>query len=135
MTDPSLPVLACNAAIEVDDLILGRTTELLAVRQLGQVLAAALTDAGALPASDPAMVSALNSAIGDSALSSQPTTTRELIEQAASISGALNRASRSVDVATLSRLRAFCLALSRRASSFRFSPMPASAGTSNMRST
>jgi len=118
-----LAILACQAAIELDNVILRRSTPRHAVRDLASKIREAVNVPDpALPSSllDPNTTVALNRAIGGL------TTLDELLERAQQVSERLLHVS-SLTVASVGNeeweeLRRFCLALSRHAASLRQAP-------------
>jgi hypothetical protein len=111
----------------LDNLILGRDSQLTAVCSLSELISETLTNPQGVTATsapaNPAALTVINRAIGDSNLLPKGlTTVKELVEEAARISQTLrdvsNDTERPVSTGSLDvdKLRAFCLALSRVAS-------------------
>ena len=133
------PGLACHAAIELDNLLRGRSAEVHAVAMLASVLAGTRSSCqggapvtfGLLfdPSSDPTDAVTVNRALRDSQVAeAEPRTVDELVGELKRIESTLRAISEqpqtvvSRDAAELERMRAFCLALSRRSASERESP-------------
>jgi hypothetical protein len=122
-----LPLLACDAAFELDNLILGRPTGLESVKRLRETLAELLTDYSgpSCPSSlfNPTMALALNNAISDARQQEPVRRLAELMDHAKQYAGQLERLVAShhskFEEKELKELRTFCLALSKRAFAFR----------------
>ena len=119
-----LPSLASHAAVELDDVILGRVKSLAAVEQLASVMSEFLTSADKadqLTASvDPRTMVIVSRAINDSGLagSSPLTKVKDLQQEADVISKKLRSltepdALKKLDHDALEKMRAFCLKLSK----------------------
>ncbi len=123
-----LASLACNAAIELDNLILGRSPALDAVRKLSYRLTEELPNATDLASPkylvDPSTVVVLSRVIRESSWAAQPSEVQELTRTAGEIAQRLlavsdDPATESGDATGLQRLRSFCLVLSKRVASAR----------------
>jgi hypothetical protein len=118
-----LPSLASLAAIELDDLVIGRADiHLDAVRRLAKALASWVQSEGEGSAAvklDPSRLFVINRAFEDSTvIERRPTTVDELVQITTDLTRSLeNLTSEQRDKHNLERLRSFCLALSRRAAS------------------
>jgi hypothetical protein len=128
-----LPIVACHAAIEIDDLHLNRQPiELESINRLVALISESIpqTDGPSSPnwLHDPSTVVVVNRAINDALPSRQISTVTELVKEASRIISGF--AELIDDPATfrqqkpeaLIEMRAFCLALSRRASAAKKSP-------------
>jgi hypothetical protein len=123
-----LASLACDAAIEIDNLLTDPNQPVSAVRVLAERLTQELPDATDLTCPkylvDPSMVTVMSRAISESSLAGQPTEMRELTRAAGQIARLLvgvsddPPASRS-DPRLLELLRSFCLLLSKVAAASR----------------
>lgn len=123
-----LPSLATHAALELDNLILGLSRELHAVKHLALIMngdKVEYSGISSLPRSlhnDPMTAFVVNRAIHESGLSEHaPTTVNELIKHAEAISKRLKAVIRAPkksrnDLEELKKLRDFCLKLSSLAS-------------------
>jgi hypothetical protein len=123
-----LPSVACRAAIELDNLILDRSTGLRAVHTLVRDIEESFTTIKE-PASpnsllNPTTAVVINGAIRDSMEEAPPKSISGLVEEAAKIVVRLKNVLadpstyRTTRSAELEQMRSFCLALSRRASAF-----------------
>ena len=122
-----LASLACDAAIELDNLILGRSEALDAVHRLATTISEVLSSTAQTSAQiawlDPTTVVVMKRAIDDSIAPKTPVTTvPELVQEANKIKKRLiglegNTSSLKLqDMKDIEQMRAFCLALSKRAS-------------------
>ena len=120
--DPGLPFLAAQAAIELDNLLLGRSSPLEAVKLLAERMrnASENTEApeGSKTLMDLSTVEVFSSALHASQ-GQRVQTLIELTREAWTIAGALDASKVSQPKEVLQSLRAFCVALSRCASSYR----------------
>ena len=124
-SENDLSSLACRAAIDLDNLIIGRGTNLNGLRRLATAISTALSPSGhaadALPL-NPTAVVMMNRAIHDSNWSAEPlTSVEDLVKQAQQITDSLKHLAESVrpeenraDTNSV-RLRIFCLSLSKLA--------------------
>jgi hypothetical protein len=129
-TPPDLPTLACEAAIEIDDLVRGRGSDLTAVR----LLAATIADSVRLeeltsPASllYPATAIMLRRAIGSVPGAGEPRKLDELLNTAGEYVKSLRKLgaegmTTSPPSEELATLRALCVALSTHAGTAHRSP-------------
>jgi len=130
------PALACHAAVELDNLLRGRGTEVQAVALLASALSGTqpALQGGAPtafrllfdPSSDPTDAVTVNWAIRDSQITeAAPRTLNELVGELKRIELSLKsiseqpQAMAARNAAELERMRTFCLALSRRSASER----------------
>lgn len=125
-----LATLACNAAIELDNLLIGQSQSptLPAVRKLAHRLARELP---ALPDAtsgkylvDPSTVVVMNRVIRESSWLGRPGQVEELVQTAEKVAQQLLAVTGNPDGArsdrgNLEQLRAFCLTLSKRAAAAR----------------
>jgi hypothetical protein len=131
--ESDLSSLACHAAAELDNLLLGRSAELQAVERLAALLADRIEGVPE-PASpnsmlDPTTAAVVKRAIGDSTTPATPlTTVHQLVQEAARIRKQLDRIianpknMKEAERSELESMRSFCLALSERASAEEESP-------------
>ncbi len=126
-----LPSLACDAAIELDNLILKRSKKLESVNRL----ITTISEAGLvrnhdeegvigfryIDVIDPLMALVLNGAIGDSKFSISKETVQELLGEAKKLTMKLKNIvsdpekASGEEIEETKRLKSFCLALSKRA--------------------
>jgi hypothetical protein len=117
-----LASLASQAAIELDDLLLGRRKDLTAVGVLVDKIAAGLPEGKPL---DATTVVAIQRALIDTPGSKQTTTVSELQSSAAEMTARLSGLITEEDVKgsdVLERLRSFCVALSKHSTALQRSP-------------
>lgn len=123
--DIDLPSLSCHAAAELDNIILGRATDLAATRQLTKLLSEDVSPGSLLPTPssllpDPVTAVIMTQAIDDALLSVSPLSTlHEVAAEAKKIQHRLQSvvdAPQMQDEKDLREMRSFCLALSKRAS-------------------
>lgn len=117
-----LASLASQAAIELDDLILGRRKDLTAVGVLIDKIAAGLPEGKPL---DATTVVAIQRALIDTPGSKQTTTVSELQSSAAEMTARLSGLITGGDVKAadvLEQLRSFCVALSKHSTALQRSP-------------
>jgi hypothetical protein len=127
-----LASLACQAAIELDNLILDRSTTLDSVRRLVATIAESVPESMDVfsPSSllDPTAVLVLNRAIGDTVPGKAPTRVDELVRQASRMMQQLSEMianpghSRVSRLPELKQMRSLCLAVSKHASAATPSP-------------
>lgn len=96
-------LIASQAAIDLDNLLLGKRTNLSSVKELVQILKTHTGSPGAL--------TLVSHAMNESDYSPRPKTVAELVEQASTVVGDLEQANSSA-VPNISKLRHFCAALS-----------------------
>ncbi len=117
-----LASLASQAAIELDDLLLGRRKDLTAVGVLVDKIAAGLPQGKPL---DATTVVAVQRALIDTPGSKQTTTVSELQSSAAEMTARLSGLITESDVkapSLLEQLRSFCVALSKHSTALQRSP-------------
>ena len=117
-----LASLASQAAIELDDLLLGRRKDLTAVGVLVDKIAAGLPEGKPL---DATTVVAVQRALIDTPGSKQTTTVSELQSSAAEMTARLSGLITESDVKApnlLEQLRSFCVALSKHSTALQRSP-------------
>jgi hypothetical protein len=119
-----LASLASQAAIELDDLFLGRRKDLTAVGVLVDKIAAGLPEGKPL---DATTVVAVQRALIDTPGSKQTTTVSELQSSAAEMTARLSGLINGGDVKppapdVLEQLRSFCVALSKHSTALQRSP-------------
>jgi len=120
--EPGLSFLASQAAIELDNLLLGRKTTLEAVQLLGRRLNAATEavegSAGRRTLMDAPTVSILSNAISASR-SKNLRTLDELASESWKMANDLQDTTESANQQALKKLRSFCVCLSQIARSYR----------------
>jgi hypothetical protein len=117
-----LASLASQAALELDDLLLGRRKDLTAVGVLVDKIAAGLPEGKPL---DATTVVAVQRALIDTPGSKQTTTVSELQSSAAEVTARLSGLITGSDVKApnlLEQLRSFCVALSKHSTALQRSP-------------
>ena len=122
--DADLPLIAAKAAVELDMLAAERPTDMASVQILIEMLQNSVVYEEAAPKSflDASTVTLMNYAITSSNWSTAPTTVSDVACQAAKIAETLNKAVQEKGPkAVIAKLRNFCIALSRCASSYRHS--------------
>ena len=126
-----LPSVACQAAIELDNLILGRTNELPSVRELSARISKEVPQMSDLNSPlfvDLSTVVALHGTLKESRITPPSDEIGELTRQAKEIVSRLNTisddppAARSSDLEELKKLKEFCLILSRRSATASMHP-------------
>jgi hypothetical protein len=119
-----LPSVASRAAIELDNLLLNRSTDLGATQRLADIIAKSFprnAEANApAPFVNPTTAMVVNRAIADANIDKLASRVDELIRHARELANTLQsvtaQAERSsIDEQRLQVMRAFCVALSRRA--------------------
>ncbi len=123
-----LPSLACQAAIELDNLILGYSTDLEAVRRLISYISGSFTTVSDLStgvsALDATTAVLIRRALHDSELARAVPNLEELVIQAKDVTSRLQRlvdeprALKEYARAELGPMRSFCLTLSKHALGF-----------------
>ena len=124
-----LPSLACRAAVELDNLGLGRSSGLESVRKLSLSLKKSLPEVAdfASPSSlfDPTMAIVVNGAISDTKQAEPIRQMAELLGETKNITDRLENLLQDPDefcrtsLDQVKELRSFCLALSKRAFGFK----------------
>lgn len=126
-----LPSVACQAAIELDNLILGRTNELPSVRELSARISAEVPEMSDLNSPvfvDLLTVVALHGTLKESRITIPSDEIGEFTRQAGVIASLLNRvsddprAARSSDLEELKKLKEFCLILSKQSAAASMNP-------------
>ncbi len=123
--DPALPLLASEAAIELDTIIAGEEVEPRAIHRLAKILRNSLeTSAETAPGStgakslmDPATINVLSRALVTSG--DEVTDLQQLIVKAGSLADRLVETNSTTKPETLEWFRTFCVALSRYAAAYR----------------
>ena len=117
--DGDLPLLAARAAVELDRFRLGRETDLAAVKLLAGRIKNSIEEieAGGTKrfSMDPPTVTVISYAAEESKWTSSPATMEDLVKVACAISKDLSEPSTLSDV---TRVRDFCIALSRCSASY-----------------
>ena len=129
--DPNLPLLASQAAIELDNLIQNKTTELSATKRLATLLSRSFEAKQGVPSyhslSDPATMTVVSRALLASHWGVQVLTISDLAREAVSVAERLQNTRADADRKSLEVVRAFCAALSECAASYlqsRYSQLP-----------
>jgi len=130
--ESDVPSLACQAAIELDNILLDRPCGTDSVCRLARIISRSIPDeqdpSSANWLLDPTAVVVVNRAIGDSTRRQPFSTVKELVREAGEL---VQRFHKLIDDSEgfkkknsddLKKMRAFCLALSRRASAAKKSP-------------
>lgn len=125
-TDANVPLLAIEAANEIDELIEGRPAELQSVARLAEVLkqsfplggAGGGTKGGGTDFVDSGTVTVFSQALDEYCHGRTISTMKELVEHAIEIVKTLETAKKDSPTAGLEKLRDFCIALSSAASAF-----------------
>ncbi len=129
-----LETVACEAAIELDNLIRGRSQIAASVKKLADRLTKELPEATDLSSIkhlvDPSTVIVLSGAISELLGAGQPNEVQELTRAAGRVAQRLLAVSNDPegsrgDILSLEQLRGFCLALSKRAAAARGSAIEA----------
>jgi hypothetical protein len=129
--EPDLPTLACDAAVEIDDLVRGHQRDLAAVRLLAATIADSVkVEELTSPASllHPATAIMLGRAIGSvPGGAGEPRKLNELLKTAGEYVRSLTRLVEATEASPpsrdeLTKLRAFCVALSTHAGATHRSP-------------
>lgn len=129
--DTELPFIASKAAMELDDLGRGKTSTLKATRQLASILKSATSqgqESGTKGFIDPPSAAVFSKAL-KVAMVGRPLSSKDALLQAASdMAETLNSAGPDpADTSSISKLRDFCLELSRYSLTYRdrvFAPVP-----------
>ncbi|HUY32086.1 MAG TPA: hypothetical protein VMV69_04840 [Pirellulales bacterium] len=127
-----LPAVACHAAVELDNLVLDRPGGFVSVARLISLISESIPQEHD-PASpnwlrDPTAVVVVNRALGDATPPKSISTVDELVKEAGSLVQRFSELVRNPtkfrqsNTNELNEMRAFCLALSRRASATKRSP-------------
>ena len=121
--DPDLPLLASQAAIELDTLIRKKTTKLSATRRLASMLSKSFprTEEGKEPKFfiDPAAATLITRAFHQSHGGGQPVrTVNDLRREASKVALSLKNTSPGAGQKSLVEARAFCAALAESAASY-----------------
>lgn len=125
--DADLPFLSSRAAIELDNVVLGRPTELSSVKALVRRLSNSFEPIHetATPRSlmDPATLTVVSRAISGSQWTSKLTTVDQLVTEAWNLTSSMKKSSEdrtsTPEKQVLERMRDFCVALSKCAASYR----------------
>jgi hypothetical protein len=121
--DPDFSFLASQAAVELDNLSLGRQTRVENVRRLGRILEASVKSTSSVGTrgafGSTGTLGVFGRAIEASASGHPRLTMSELIDEAWKMAEQLSASSGSEDKNHLKQLRTFCVALSRASASFR----------------
>jgi hypothetical protein len=125
--DPDLPLLASQAAIELQCVLRGdKNGSLKAVQRLGDRLEASFRRSGngtvLSRAADPSMVCLVHTALNEVKWAGPVTTLDELFSHATKLAESLRTSESSSEPQGLVRVRDFCAALARCAAAFRRSP-------------
>lgn len=120
--DPDLPLLASQAAIEVDRVIRQQPIGFTAVKKLASLLSNSV-EVGPDPGStfaliDPTTAALVTRAFRVSKVGADVRTVDELAHKAWDIAQSLNKSDESSDAESLLTIRAFCVALSECAASY-----------------
>lgn len=119
--DPDLPLLASQAAIELERLRIGKPIGLCAVHRLSKRLAASFkksNEGSPKHNPDPSTVSLLSLTLNESKFQT-PTNLEELVSEASNIANNLQTSQPTTSSMQIERTRDFCSALARCSTSFR----------------
>ncbi len=123
ISDPDLPSLASEAAVELDNLAMGHRVELEAVKRLGRLLGNSFSSAHQGPGQrgvvDAATLAVVGEAFTRSAAEGPPHTIDVIIARATSIANNMSSESLTKDAHALEWTRAFCVSLSQCAAAYR----------------
>lgn len=121
--DPDLPFLASEAAVDLDNLLSGRSIELSAIRQLAVRLKNSIevNPIGGGPRSlmDPATLTVLGEAVVLVAVPSSSTKVEDVLSQVMKIADELTTVDTQQNQKDIEQARDFCVALSKTAASYR----------------
>lgn len=123
-----LASLACRAASEIDDLIIGQTPTFVAVKRLSEILSKLTGTSSPSSLVDPTTAVILNRAIGSANLQVSKRSVDELLQETKRVTRILDGLAGEPDrfrterITELKDLLTICLSLSRQASAFRRSP-------------
>jgi hypothetical protein len=120
--DADLPMLAAQAAIELDSLRRGRSIGLKTVSDIGQRLRSSVDishDSGRRAVLDSGAFAIVGQALDSSEWSGRLKTTNQLINETAEIAEAMNNLDDAADPGLIEKIRNFCVALSRYAAAYR----------------
>ena len=119
--DPDLPFLAAEAAVDIDNMLVGSSRDLRAVRRLAEQLknSIRLSDTGGSPHSlmDPATLTVLGEAILQARRTSH-SNMEDLLTEVVNIANKLSSEDPLKDREELELARAFCIALSQAAMAY-----------------
>ena len=119
--DPNLPLLASQAAIELDILIRGKVADLAATKRLASMLSKSIKGAqeGTEPKFfDPATATLITSAFRQSEWAAPIQTVTDLVTEATKVAVNLENPSLDANRKSLVQARAFCAALAESAASY-----------------
>ena len=121
--DPDLPLLASQAAIELDTLIRKKTTKLSATRRLASLLSKSFEGAQKGPQHhslvDPATVTLVSRAFLQSHSGGPPVrTVNDLVREASKVAVSLKNTHPDAGQKSLEKARGFCAALAESAASY-----------------
>jgi hypothetical protein len=119
--DPDLPMLAAQAAIELDSLRRGKRIGLSTVNEIGNRLRSSLegsTESGKRAVLDSSTFAIVGPALETTEWAGRVKTTDELISGAGDIADAMNKLVESADAEQIKKIRNFCVALSKCAAAY-----------------
>ena len=129
--NPELPLIASQAAIELDLLIRHQVSNLSATKRLASLLAQSFSGesnlAGPRFLVDPSTATVVSRALEEAHLGGEVRTINDLTQEAWKVSERLQASGPNEDKESLERVRAFCAALSESAASYlqtRYSQIP-----------
>lgn len=120
--DPDLPMLAAQAAIELDSLRRGKRIGLSTVNEISDRLKGSLEGSpgnGKRAVLDSSTFAIVGPALDTSEWSGRVTTTDQLITGAGDIADAMNKLDEKAETAQIEKIRNFCVALSKYAAAYR----------------
>jgi len=120
--DPDLPFLAAEVAIDVDNLLSGRSDDRAAMQRLAEILSQSIDSdpANAVRRSrmDLAALSILSEAVSQSVETQSLRKMEDLLEEASKMARVLEQGDPETDKAELEQVGSFCEALSRAAAAY-----------------
>ena len=120
--DFDLPMLASQAAIEVDNAILGRATDFDALKQVVQFLRSSferpMPSQGGKYNLDLRAITIVGRVLFDVGYAKQVDTVSDLVNKAWEIADRMEKSTADSDTPTLEQIRAFCIAVANGASSY-----------------
>lgn len=120
--DPDLPMLAAQAAIELDSLRRGKPIGLSTVNEIANRLLTSFDstgDNGKRAAVDSSTFAIVGQALDSAEWSGRLKTTQQLVSEAGQIAKAMNDVTESANPEMIEKIRNFCVALSKYAAAYR----------------
>jgi hypothetical protein len=120
--DPDLPMLAAQAAIELDSLRRGKRIGLSTVNEIGNRLRSSLEgsiETGKRAVLDSSTFAIVGPALDTTEWAGRVKTTDELISGLGGIADAMNKLAEDANAEQIEKIRNFCVALSKYAAAYR----------------